>query len=508
MPMIRRTLAVALPLAMGFVCAACTVLVNSSTSQCQTDSDCAHFGGHPYCQNSVCVSSGLGPSSCFYGSPAQSQDFLNQCSTAECLPFDNCERIGICGSTSADAGLVAPPVAEAGAASNANGSDDGGPTLPNCVDPSSGRAQVIYMTGSSNFPPLLAKLAPLIAATGYTPVYQVTNSCAGVAAIFAQTPLTDPAPASNAKYAAYVAQDGSSVPCLIGPAGTQADVGESDIFSTTCNAASVPGASVGEYLGPIQAMAFVVPGKSQEVAISAEAARAVFGMGGDNDKATPWIDPSLYFVRNASTGTQQMVGKAISVPPNQFWGIDRGSAANVDALMRVISDATLAEQAIGIISADYYDSDRANLKALGFKATEQDCAYMPDSTAYKKDKQNVRDGHYPIWGPLHFFTTVSNGVPVSAAAQAFVSVVSVPNLPEQLLAAFIGSSLVPTCAMGVQRSAELGPVSPYSAPYQCNCYFEATVSGETPAGCNGCTTANDCNDPTRPACNLGYCEVQ
>jgi hypothetical protein len=27
-------------------------------------------------------------------------------------------------------------------------------------------------------------------------------------------------------------------------------------------------------------------------------------------------------------------------------------------------------------------------------------------------------------------------------------------------------------------------------------------------GCTSCNTANDCTDPSRPACNLGYCEVQ
>ena len=106
-----------------------------------------------------------------------------------------------------------------------------------------------------------------------------------------------------------------------------------------------------------------------------------------------------------------MIGHAIGVPANEFWGIDRGTAANVDALLRVITDPTLAEQAIGIISADYYDDDRSNLKALAFKAEGQECAYLPDSTQFKKDKQNVRNGHYPIWGPIHFFASVANGVP-------------------------------------------------------------------------------------------------
>jgi hypothetical protein len=105
---------------------------------------------------------------------------------------------------------------------------------------------------------------------------------------------------------------------------------------------------------------------------------------------------------------------------------------------------------------------------------------------------------------------VSNGVPVSPGAQAFASVVAVPNVPQALLDAFIGASLVPACAMSVQRSTELGPLNAYAPPFQCACYFEASpaVNGAAPAGCASCTTANDCTDPRRPACNLGYCEVQ
>jgi hypothetical protein len=317
--------------------------------------------------------------------------------------------------------------------------------------------------------------------------------------------LKDPS-SPTGKYAMYFGADGTSTPCLLGASGAQVDVGESDIFSTTCNGYGAPAGNIGEYLGPIQAMMFVVPGKSSQTAITAEAARAVFGTGGSN--VMPWSNPALFFVRNANTGTQQMIGHAISVPADQFWGVDRGTAANVDSLLRVISDATLAQEAIGIISADYYDSDRDNLKALAFRATGQDCAYLPDSTPFKKDKQNVRDGHYPIWGPVHFFTQVQNGVPMTAGAQAFVSVVSVPNVSKQLLDAFIGSSLVPACAMTVQRTVELGPLSSYTPPFVCGCYFEASIVGEVPPGCAQCGTANDCTDPKRPACNLGFCESQ
>jgi hypothetical protein len=504
---VTRAAAIALLLA----CGACSLLLDHDAAQCQTDDDCQQFGNHPYCQSGVCVPSGLEPRDCFYGTPQTPQQFLNQCSTAQCLSFDNCSRLDLCGdANNLDAALKTPPPPEAGAPPDAGAGDGAPPTLPLCVDPANGRGQVVYLTGSSNFPPLLAKLAPLVLATGYTPVFQVSSSCTGVKSVFSDHPndhmMADPSPSPAAKYASYFSADGTSTKCSLGAGGAQVDVGESDIFSSTCDGYGAPGGPIGEYLGPVQAMVLVVPGKSRESAITEEAARAVFGMGG----VAPWTDPSLYFIRNSGTGTQQMIGHAIDVPAGSFWGVDRGTASSVDALMRVISDETLAEQAIGIISADYYDDDRDNLRALAFKATDQECAYLPDSSQFKKDKRNVRDGHYPIWGPVHFFTEVNNGVPTSPGAQAFVSVVSVPNVQQTLLDAFINSSLVPTCAMTVQRSSELGPLTQYVPPFECGCYFEASpnVSGAAPPGCTHCATANDCTDPARPACNLGYCEVQ
>ena len=65
---------------------ACTLFVDRSAAQCQTDSDCKNFGGHPYCQTKdptqtkgmkpcdgaddcVCVPSKLQPKDCFFGPP-------------------------------------------------------------------------------------------------------------------------------------------------------------------------------------------------------------------------------------------------------------------------------------------------------------------------------------------------------------------------------------------------------------------------------------------------------
>jgi hypothetical protein len=497
---------------------ACTVVLDPTATQCSVDADCVRFGGQPVCRAGVCAPSGLGPAGCFSGTPEQEADFLDRCSTAQCFAFDDCGRVDVCSdASSAEVPLVTPPAPDAGTMSpppgasgqGDGGSADAGASLPDCVDGAAGRAQVVVLTGSSNFPPLLAKLAPLVIAGGFTPVYQVSSSCAGVGAMLGTAHvITDPTPGGGGKVAQYFKSDGTSAACSLGPGGLAVDVGESDIFSTSCSGYGPPGGGVAEYLGPVQAMLFVAPGGSSQQVISAAAARAVFGTGGAKGLGSPWTNPALYFVRNQNTGTQQMIAKAIGVPPGAFWGVDRGTAAAVDADLRVITDPALANQSIGIISADYYDADRANLRALAFKAEGQGCGYLPDSTPFNKDKANVRDGHYPIWGPIHFFANVENGIPVSPAAAAFVSIVSVPNLPRGLLDAFIASSLVPDCAMTVQRGAELGPMSTYRPPFQCGCYFEASVAGGASGGCAKCTTASDCADPTRPACNLGYCEAR
>src|SRR5262245_41164706 len=78
------------------LCGACSLIVESKTDQCETDADCAKFGEHPFCKDGVCVASGLGPPGCFYGDPSSADQFLNQCTTAECMKFDNCARLGLC----------------------------------------------------------------------------------------------------------------------------------------------------------------------------------------------------------------------------------------------------------------------------------------------------------------------------------------------------------------------------------------------------------------------------
>src|SRR4051812_42478125 len=93
----RNTLMSVLVLVTGLAGAAgCTLLVDRNGQQCSTDADCVHFGGHPSCVSGVCQPSGLGPDGCFVGTPMMQSDYLNACSKAETMAFDNCGRLGMC----------------------------------------------------------------------------------------------------------------------------------------------------------------------------------------------------------------------------------------------------------------------------------------------------------------------------------------------------------------------------------------------------------------------------
>jgi hypothetical protein len=232
----------------------------------------------------------------------------------------------------------------------------------------------------------------------------------------------------------------------------------------------------------------------------------VFGRGSTDTKSNPYADPSLYFIRNSGSGTQQMLSRAIEVDAKRWWGIDQGGSSKVRDTLEAVAPSK-STGAIGILSTDFTDPERSRLRMLAFKGKDQICGYYPDSTLFTRDKSNVRDGHYSIWGPVHFYAQVTGGVPSQAAA-ALVTRFSLPRLDQTLLDAIIKIGFVPACAMNVQRTLEMGPISTYSPEFHCGCYFEATVPGGTaPASCQVCKGPADC--PTgKPACNNGFCELR
>jgi len=476
----------------------CTLAIDRNDVQCTVDADCAVFGGHPVCQGSVCVATGLGPPGCFLGEPTSQEEFANRCSTSQTFQFDNCARLGLCddGSLSAAWASAVPP---SGIGSGAAGGTQPVP-VTNCADAG---PNLIYVTGSTNLPPLLKAVQPLLSAgtPPYTVVFAPQTSCKGAAAAFDVSPSKHVISNVVNNAAFYYNAAGAQVLCLLNPAGDTVDVGESDVYPSTCGYAAT--ANVSDYPGPIQAITFVVPSASKQIAISAEAAHLVFSSGGASGRAAPWTDPRYFFVRSSGTGTTQIPSRAIGLDPTMWWGIDRVSAGNLVTQMESI-DPNLTEDAIGVLSSDFADRSRANLRVLAFQQRGQHYAYLPDSNPDASDKANVRDGHYPIWGAIHFMAATSNGVP-SAAASALITQFYVPKLEQSLVSAIVEAGFVPPCAMTVTHTAEVGPLTAFQPKFACGCFYDKIVS--TTTTCKACEGPADCPS-TAPACNYGYCELQ
>ncbi|HEX8953032.1 MAG TPA: hypothetical protein VF945_14355, partial [Polyangia bacterium] len=308
--------------------AGCSLLVDRSATQCKTDDDCTRFGGHPQCENGVCVASGLGPAGCFAGTPMTESDYLNACSTAANVPFDNCARLGMCDpmapwpSTVDPTPLSIPPLVNPA-------------TVPtqNCSDVSPNR---IYMYGTSDFAPMLKAAQPLLSAANppYRAFFLNASSCAGVISVFDSTKriITNPAMGATPNYAFYFDDGGVQHSCLLDPAGNTVDIGVSNLFAPTCNtstASYTPGTTVSDYTGAIVPFALSVPAASTQMSISAEAAHMVFGLSGKSSAvpglkdAAPWTDPTYYFIRNAGAGSTVLSAVMFNVPKAKFWGIDR-----------------------------------------------------------------------------------------------------------------------------------------------------------------------------------------
>jgi hypothetical protein len=291
--------------------------------------------------------------------------------------------------------------------------------------------------------------------------------------------------------------------------GNPVDIGVSDVYSTSCGYTTVTG--VYDFHGPNQIMTFAVPVTSNQTSISIEAAYMVFGFRADTAEHTiaPWSDPSQIQKRNPSSGTQQMISAALAQVGSGFsaakmQGVQNDSSSGVTGALTNAATQGLQEKSIGILAMDLIDTNRSSYKPLALQFKGQTCGYTPDSSLTAWDKQNVRDGHYAVWGPIHMLTPVgTDGKSPKPEVQTIIDMLSgVPTTA--LLAVEAKKGVVPDCAMRVSRTSEVGAMASYMPPQSCECAFLATATGAAPASCKKCDTAGaDC-----PACNLGYCEVR
>ncbi len=376
----------------------------------------------------------------------------------------------------------------------------------------------LYIAGTSTVRPLLAAAAQALSYETATPpltlVYQQQPACATLEGLARDAPLVATSDADGASYwdLTESALDRREKRCELEPAGAAADLGVSDVFATSCQAfpQGLPDTVV-ETLGAIEPLVFVAPEGSSQRTISADAAYMVFGWG-KGSGVEPWTDEAGIVRESGASGTQALAGAIIGVPAERWRGApSNGPEAIALALLGASTDAARSERAIGVLPTHWAERYRGRLRALAFQDRGQACASLPDSSAPasagETAKQNVRDGHYTLWGRLHFVTRTAN--PARSGGTAAATVVdyltgakALPG-PTTMVAVAAANGLIPECAMRVTRGAEGGPLTPYQPAEPCGCYFEEQL-GSSPT-CRPCSAALEC-PPSRSHCSFGYCE--
>lgn len=358
----------------------------------------------------------------------------------------------------------------------------------------------VYVNGGGSV--LVESLGKLLASENTTLIYKKQGSCAAVDSILNGTPLTGTEAAMTGGTYWDATTDHA---CDFDAGGNVADIGISDVFPSTC--ISLPNglpSDVGDYLGPVEAYGFAVPTASTQNVISRDAAYFVFGFGADSGVA-PWTDPLHIVIRDPDSGTQRMLALATGVEVTKWKGTAATSSSD---LVNKLNSAMNKDAAIGILASEVAIANELVVKVLAYQDVDQTCGYYMDSTATSRDKANVRDGHYPIWGPFHILTKKdANGNPPKAVAADFKAYAIGTKDPAglDLVKVLATAGLVPECAMHVTRDSEMGPLASFQPPRSCGCYFDSLTTGSS--SCTPCQTNTDCPDTT-PACNYGYCEVK
>jgi hypothetical protein len=437
--------------------------------------------------------------------------------------------------TSAPASTTASPdatVTDAATDADASSAEipDGSTTTPDGGAPcSSLPGAIVYIESGDTQEALLKRLGRQLRDTAnITVVYWLTGSCMLTPNLYDGAPI---AAGQVMNYIPSTAEDPSWTPanaantCAI-TAPTAPGLGISALYPASCQLGSPEaGSNLGLIDGPVQAYTFIVPPSqfaSDGMAIYAEEAHAAFGAhkgaGLVTYGGTPeYNDPAQMFFRPTSKST--LVSTAFNIQLTA--AVMAQGAVQEPASSQVLSAvaAATSPNAIGILGDEVYDTQgRGHVNVLAFKAFGQSHAYFPDSTATAFDKQNIRDGHYSMWSPTVYITSVdSHGAPTDPAIKYIVDTVtgsasaSPPDggTPIDGLADVTAVGLTPGCAMQVTRATpEDGtPISPAAAPPTCTCYFLSKIPGATgtPPGCSTCTGSADCAVAGQ-ACVRGFCE--
>jgi len=424
------------------------------------------------------------------------------CTNALCIPFDNTMRI-----QGYVPGSMLPPLPEAGAPSTGAPNDggtandagsDAAARTPAPLPPCSSLPAPVYVIGSTGLAGLAAELAELAAVTPITLVFEAAKSCDGAKAIIQNETAFDVGDTT----ATYWDVAGTAQTCAIDEASKYADIGLGQLFADACLTLPQGAPGVGDFLGPVTPIDMVVPTGSTQNAISAEALYYTLGLG--TGAVAPWTNPNMVFY-NPGSGPQYDVSQSISVPVSQWIGTKVATAPQNIAKVGTSSDP---EGTLGMMGADLVEAanNSSTLKAIAYQDVGMGCGYYPNLTATSAEKQNIRDGHYQLWGYSHMFAKVNaQDVPLSPNAATLISYFTGTQMTPtgDFLKFVINDRLVPVCAMRVTRSSEMGRVVPFTPSPSCGCYFDSLTKGSS--SCQVCVANSDC-PAAASHCNFGYCE--
>ena len=240
-------------------------------------------------------------------------------------------------------------------------------SIPNATAPDGGVTPTIYIEGAAAVAPFLA---PLQQALSVDPspinlIYVGDGGCLGANDFFTNTPIPKKPAAVF-----YAGESRGTCDLPTGSGGQRAppvaDIAASDVYAPSCG--TLPGGQlpphVGDFLGPIQTMAFVVPVASMQKALSAKGAYFVFGFGPGSGVA-PWTVNASIYRRNEASAVQALLASAIGVPLPRWFGVDASTLLeNADAgltggsaVANALENDPNPEQAIGILSDTDIDAN-------------------------------------------------------------------------------------------------------------------------------------------------------
>src|SRR5690348_10024989 len=249
---------------------------------------------------------------CYSCEPTNVSQLLNACTSAECIPFDNEERIpgyvaSAFGSGKGPRELTPATIPPPATPTSPAASTPGTSTRIKCAALT---PRPVYMYGSSALNLGLRTLAQAISTTA-TLVYQNDTSCLGLDAIL--TGLTRLK--GTAQY--WTAQQDTPQECDID--GDQlADIGLCDLSPETCVPNFSGSPNLVDDIGPAQVFMFTVPKGSSQKSISAEAAFSIFAY--DDAGVVPWTDPMSLMRRGPTSGNQLTIAASLNLPQEDWRG--------------------------------------------------------------------------------------------------------------------------------------------------------------------------------------------